>query len=126
MHDNFEQEILKQITRRTFFKQVGYGMGSLALSSMLMEAGLGFQQPHRTDPLAPKQPHFKPKAKNVIFLFMAGAPSQLDLFEPKPTLVKYDRQECPAELLKGERFAFIKGTPRLLGSPYKFEQVGKA
>jgi len=126
MNDNFEQEILKQITRRTFFKQVGYGMGGLALSSLMREAGHAFQTPTRTDPLAPKSPHFKAKAKNVIFLFMAGAPSQLDLFDPKPTLVKYDRQECPAELLKGERFAFIKGTPRLLGSPYKFEQVGKS
>jgi len=102
MNDNFEQEILKQITRRTFFKQVGYGMGGLALSSLMREAGHAFQTPTRTDPLAPKSPHFKAKAKNVIFLFMAGAPSQLDLFDPKPTLVKYDRQECPAELLKGE------------------------
>ena len=72
-------------------------------------------------PGAVKKPHFQPKAKNVIFLFMAGAPSQLDLFEPKPTLVKYDRQACPEELLKGERFAFIRGVPKLLASPYKFE-----
>jgi hypothetical protein len=78
----------------------------------------------RRDPLAPKKPHFRPRAKNVIFLFMAGAPSQVDLFDPKPTLVKYNGQDCPAELTKGERFAFIRGTPKLMGSPYAFAQHG--
>ncbi len=76
--------------------------------------------------MAPKKPQFPAKAKNVIFLFMAGAPSHLDLFDPKPMLVKYDRQPCPEDLIKGQRFAFIKGTPKLLGSPFKFEQVGKS
>ena len=120
MHD----EILKDITRRTFFRQVGYGIGGVALNHMLMNSA--FALADSDNPLAPKKPHFKPKAKNVIFLFMAGAPSQLDLFEPKPTLVKYDRQECPEELIKGERFAFIRGVPKLLASPYKFQQVGKS
>lgn len=114
--DNF----LRDITRRTFFKQVGFGLGGVALSNLLME----------TAEASPAQlkgiPHFAPKAKSVIFLFMAGAPSQLELFDPKPSLVKYHGQECPDELLKGERFAFIKGKPKLLGSPYQFEQVGQS
>jgi uncharacterized protein (DUF1501 family) len=71
-------------------------------------------------------PVVAPKAKQVIFLFMAGAPSQLDLFDNKPALRKYDGQEIPAEIVKGERFAFIKGTPRLLGSPYEFRRHGKS
>ena len=120
MHD----EILKDITRRTFFRQMGYGIGGVALSNLLLENA--FALAGSDNPMAPKKPHFKARAKNVIFLFMAGAPSQLDLFEPKPTLVKYDRQACPEELLKGERFAFIRGVPKLLASPYKFEQVGKS
>lgn len=116
---------LKHITRRTFFKEIGYGIGGLALSNLLAQsvfAGAGQQR----GPMAPKSPMFPAKAKNVIFLFMAGAPSQLDLFDPKPTLRRYDGQSCPEELLKGERFAFIKGTPKLLGSPYEFTQVGKS
>jgi hypothetical protein len=78
------------------------------------------------NPLAPKPPMFTAKAKSVIYLFMAGAPSQVDLFDNKPTLQKYDGQNVPAELMKGERFAFIKGTPRLLGSPYEFARHGKS
>jgi hypothetical protein len=114
---------LQRLTRRTLFKEVGYGIGGLALASLLAETAQGQDRP---DPLAPRPPHFAPKAKNVIFLFMAGAPSQLDLFDPKPTLIQYDGQECPKELIEGERFAFIKGTPRLLGSPYAFEQIGQS
>jgi hypothetical protein len=119
-----DHDLLKEITRRTFFKQVGYGIGGLALSSLLAEGALAMPQGQKLDPFAPRKPHFPAKAKNIIFLFMAGAPSQVDLFDPKPMLTKYDGQPCPEELLKGERFAFIKGTPRLLGSPHKFEQVG--
>lgn len=115
---------LKRVTRRTFFKEVGYGIGGVALTSLLAEAGLAQQV--RTDPMAPKKPHFAPKAKNVIYLFMAGAPSQVDLFDPKPTLVKYNGQDCPDEILKGERFAFIRGKPKLMGSPYAFNQVGES
>jgi hypothetical protein len=73
-----------------------------------------------------RPPHFAPKAKSVIFLFMAGAPSQLDLFDPKPRLRQHDGEPVPEGIVKGERFAFIKGTPRLLGSPYQFETVGQA
>ena len=69
---------------------------------------------------------FPAKAKSIIYLFMAGAPSQVDLFDPKPTLQKYDGQNIPDEFVKGERFAFIKGKPKLLGSPFEFTRCGKS
>ena len=71
-------------------------------------------------------PHFAPKAKQVIYLFMAGAPSQIDLFDHKPKLRQYDGQPIPEDIVKGERFAFIKGTPRLLGSPFTFQKHGRS
>ena len=78
------------------------------------------------NPLAPRAPHFAPKAKSVIYLFMAGAPSQVDLFEYKPKLHELDGQKIPEELIKGERFAFLRGVPQILGSPYKFQQHGQS
>lgn len=111
---------LHAITRRHFFRQAtGFGIGGAALASLMQERL--FAQAARQ--LAP---HVAPKATRVIFLFMAGAPSQLDLFDNKPALRKYDGQEIPAEIVKGERFAFIKGTPRLLGSPYEFRRHGQS
>ena len=120
-----DQEALKHITRRHFFKQTGYGIGSLALSALLSQTAFATAQAP-ADPLAPKKPPLPAKAKNVIFLFMAGAPSQLDLFDNKPKLVQYDGQPIPAELTQGERFAFIKGVPKILGSPYSFARHGKS
>ncbi|MCC6677591.1 MAG: DUF1501 domain-containing protein [Phycisphaerales bacterium] len=116
-------------TRRQFFRDCATGMGTLALTSLLARQGFAAQPgigPARTDPLAPRPPHFAPKARSIIYLFMNGAPSQLDLFEHKPKLVEYNMKECPEEYLRGERFAFIKGTPKLLGSPYRFEKCGRA
>lgn len=116
-----EQDKIRDVTRRHFFKQTGFGIGSLALTSLLNDRL--FAAPQQAQ--LPK-PHFAPKAKNVIFLFMAGGPSQLDLFDPKPKLNQYDGQPIPEEYVKGERFAFIKGTPRLLGSPFNFKQHGQS
>src|SRR4029453_16033261 len=117
-------KILRAITRRHFFRQSGFGIGGLALSS-LIDARLFAQK--ADGPLAPRPPHFAPKAKNIIYLFMAGGPTPLGLFENKPTLQKHDEQEIPAEFIpKGERFAFIKGTPRLLGSPFQFKRHGQS
>jgi hypothetical protein len=113
------QNHLRETTRRHFFKQTGFGLGALALSSLLNERL--FAQSGQ----APR-PHFAPKAKNVIFLFMAGAPSTPDLFDYKPKLQEHDGQPIPAEFIKGERFAFIKGTPRLLGTPFKFSRHGQS
>jgi hypothetical protein len=111
-----------EITRRHFFGGAGFGIGSLALAA-LMDEKLLAQQP--TDAMAPKPGHHPPRAKNVIFLFMAGGPSQLDLFDYKPKLNRYDGEPCPEDLMKGERFAFIKGVPKLLGSPYPFARHGQ-
>ena len=127
-----EQELLQQITRRTLFKKVGYGLGNVALASLMADPAFGFlasqqKKQQAPGPLSPKSPHFKPKAKSIIYLFMAGAPSQLDLFEPKPILNKFDGDVCPEEYIKGERFAFIRGgKPKLLGSPHSYAQYGKA
>ncbi len=110
---------LQSLTRRHFFKQAGFGIGGAALASLMQERLLA----HAAQQLAPT---IAPKAKQVIFLFMAGAPSQLDLFDDKPALRKYDGQEIPADIVKGERFAFIKGAPRLLGSPYQFRRHGQS
>jgi len=113
---------LLSTTRRHFFKQAGIGIGSLALASLIDERLLA----------APEQvaaaigPHFAPKAKQIIYLFMAGAPSQIDLFDNKPKLRQFDGQPIPEEIVKGERFAFIKGTPRLLGSPFEFHRHGQS
>jgi uncharacterized protein DUF1501 len=109
-------------TRRHFFQQAGFGIGSLALGSILNDRL--FAQA-ATNPTAPRPPHFAPKAKQIIYLFMAGAPSQLDLFDYKPALNKYNGQPVPQDVIKGERFAFIKGTPNLLGSPHSFAQYGQ-
>lgn len=109
-------EQLREITRRHFFGNAGWGIGSLALASLIDRKLLAADN---------KPPHFAPKAKRIIYLFMAGAPSQLDLFDHKPALTKYDGKPVPQEVIKGERFAFIKGTPTLLGSPHSFAKHGE-
>ena len=78
------------------------------------------------DPLAPKLPHFAPRAKRAIYLHMAGSPSQLDLFDYKPKLVEMNGQPCPESIYKKERFAFIKGVPKMLGTPHTFQKHGQA
>ena len=115
---------LRALTRRHFFRESGFGIGGLGLMSLFEERLFAEGLP--SDPFALKPTHFAPKAKRVIYLFMAGAPSQVDLFDPKPQLKRHDGEAIPEELVKGERFAFIKGTPRLLGSPYAFEKVGES
>ncbi len=107
--------------RREFLSRSGIGLGSAALAMLLAEDGYGGEKLH---PLAPKKPHHAPKAKRVIYLHMIGAPSHLDLFDHKPELQKRDGQECPAELLKDRRFAFIGGKMSLAGSPFKFAKHG--
>jgi hypothetical protein len=123
---NTHQEILKARTRRHFFRDCGVGIGSVALASMLDDRL--FAQPAKLaeSALAPKQPHFKAKAKSVIYLHMAGAPSVLDLFDPKPKLIEMNGKPCPDQYMKGQQFAFIKGVPKLLGSPHKFAPQGKS
>lgn len=112
-----------ELTRRSFFTSTASGVGMLALGSMLQQEGL-LAAP--ADPLAPRAPHFAPKAKNCIFIFMGGAPSQMDLFDPKPKLNELNGQPLPESLTKNVRFAFIKKeTARLMGSPRKFTKHGQ-
>jgi hypothetical protein len=105
----------KQITRRWFFEQCGVGLGTAALGQLLTESGFATQPTH-----------FAPKAKHVIFLFMAGAPSHLELFDNKPQLAKFDGTLPPAELLKGYRAAFINPNSKLLGPKFQFRRYGKS
>lgn len=107
------------LDRRRFLSRTGIGLGSLALGSMLQRDGLGAAVPEEFRRVAPK-------AKSVIFFHMTGAPSQLDLFDEKPVLRKYDRQLAPESLFEGKRFSFLRGHPKLLGSPYKFTRHGKS
>src|SRR5437867_2254094 len=108
---NHYNEYLKYRTRRQFFKDCGVGVGSLALASML-DGGLLADTRPSGDPLAPKPAHFAAKAKSIIYLHMAGAPSTLDLFDYKPELMKLNGKPCPDSYLRGQQFAFIKGTPK--------------
>lgn len=125
--DRVSSELLQAATRRHFFRQSGFGIGAAALTGLFNDSLLAAPSESRaTNPMAARPPMFPAKAKSVIYLFMAGAPSQVDLLDPKPMLQKYDGQNVPAELTKGERFAFIKGTPRLLGSPFEFGRCGKS
>ncbi len=114
----------QEISRRWFFQQCGVGLGAIALGSLLRENG--FAASTLAGPLAPKQPHFTPKAKRVIFLFMAGAPSHLELFDYKPQLAKFDGTLPPAELIKDYRAAFISPNSTLLGPKFKFAKHGQS
>lgn len=111
---------LQQQTRRHFFGRAGAGLGigSLALSRMLAD---DYDVP---DPMSPHPGQFEGKARNVIYMFMAGGPSHLDLFEPKPMLQKYHGQLPPESLVAGKRFAFLKKGAKILGTQRKFAQYG--
>jgi Protein of unknown function (DUF1501) len=117
-------ELKRKITRRWFIEQCGVGMGAFALNHLLAGEGYAATQ-EANNPLAPKKPHFAPKAKNVIFLFMAGAPSHLEMFDYKPQLAKFDGTLPPPELLKGYRAAFINPNSQLLGPKFKFAKYGQ-
>src|ERR1700758_5146806 len=122
-----EIEAKKLLTRRWFFKQCGVGLGAIALGSMLRtDRAFGASNMAATNPLLPKQPHFPGKAKAVIYLFMAGAPSHLELFDNKPQLAKFDGTLPPPELLKGYRAAFINPNSKLLGPKFQFQRYGKS
>ena len=129
---NLDDQILLQQTRRHFFERCGLGVGKAALAALLAGGKLSgaTSSDKPLNPMAPKPTHFPAKVKNVIFLFMAGAPSQLDLFDYKPKLQQFNGTVAPDELIKGKRFAFMdtfaKNPPRLLGSSREFKQHGKA
>jgi hypothetical protein len=106
----------KQLARRWFLRECGVGLGAMALGQLLGAVD---------NPLAPKKPHYAPRAKSVIFLFMAGAPSHLEIFDYKPQLAKFDGTLPPADLLKGYRAAFINPNSKLLGPRFKFAKYGQ-
>ena len=115
-------EELKRLTRRHFFRQGGFGIAGAALASVLHRDLFGEDEV----PSAVRGTHHPAKATSVIYLFMAGGPSQLDLFDPKPKLQALNGSRCPDEITQGERFAFVQRNPRLLGSPYAFRKHGKS
>ncbi|MCB1018703.1 MAG: DUF1501 domain-containing protein, partial [Acidobacteria bacterium] len=113
----------RKIARRWFLEQCGVGLGSIALGHLMREQGYAVAA---DNPLAPKQPQFAPKAKRVIYLFMAGGPSHLELFDNKPKLAEYDGQLPPEGLLEGYRAAFINPNSKLLGPKFKFARYGQS
>ncbi len=122
-------EQLQHITRRHFFKHSQAGIGAIALASLLNKDTLAAPSSTPTtssvvNPLAPKMPHFDGKAKRVIYLHLTGSPPHLDLYDYKPELVRLSGQDAPESFIKGKRFAFTSGTPKLLGTPRKFAQHG--
>jgi hypothetical protein len=122
---------LRKLTRRHFFAESSLGIGSVALASLLsgnqlLAAPSAAAKGRQTNTLAPALPHFAAKAKRVIFLFMAGGPSQLELFDSKPKLQELDGQVIPASYVKNKRFAFIKQDAKLLGTRRKFRRYGQS
>ncbi len=113
-------ELALRQTRRHFLEGCQLGLASMFLGSVKSTGAS--QAPN----LAARHPPRSPKAKSVIYLHMAGGPSQLELFDPKPELQKHDGTDCPPHLLEGKRFAFIKGVPQLLGTPFQFSRAGKS
>src|SRR5688572_10197061 len=131
MMDQSPLDDLKNVSRRHFLKESAVGLGAIALG---MLGGCGpssgnsniITSTNALDPMMPKSPHFPGKAKRVIYLHMAGAPSQLELFDYKPELQKLHNKPCPQSLLEGKRFAFIRGVPEMLGPQATFKQHGQS
>ncbi|MEW6303927.1 MAG: DUF1501 domain-containing protein [Verrucomicrobiota bacterium] len=127
MKNDFDAQDLARMTRRDFLATSASGIGTIALATMLKQDGLLAGEANIADPLAPKAPHFAPKAKAIISIYMEGAPSQMDLFDPKPKLNELDGQKLPDSLLEKVRFAFIqKEGARLMASPRKFSKHGQS
>ncbi len=122
---NPHQGYLQTLTRRHFLRDCQISLGGLAVATMLQgESAAAAKTADK--PLEPKKPHFAARAKNVIFLHMAGSPPHLDMFDYKPQLVQRNGENCPEEYIKGRRFAFTSGIPKLLGTPHRFRQHGKS
>jgi len=122
-----QQSYLQKQTRRHFLSACGLGLGALGLGSLAGGCNSTSQQPAISSGNAGAMlPHLAPKAKRVIYIHMAGAPSQLELFDYKPELQKYHGKDCPSELLEGKKFAFIQGVPKMLGPQGQFAQYGQS
>ena len=118
-------DLLQAQTRRHFLQRAGqFSLGSIALNALL---GTGNAAPTaEVNPLAPRVPHFPAKVKRVVYLHMSGGPPHLDIFDHKPELVKRDGQDAPDAFIKGKKFAFTTGVPKLMGTPHTFAQYGKS
>jgi len=131
LFDTFGHQKLAHTTRRHFLRNCTSGIGAVALSQMLAGTTAGASNAQIPDarnaenPLTPKRPPYFGKAKRVIFLHLSGGPPHLDLFDNKPALVKHAGEPCPDSMIKGKRFAFTSGVPKLLGTFQKFEKHGK-
>jgi hypothetical protein len=124
MHDLHAAQA-SHLRRRWFLRDCGVGLGAIAAGSLLSSDLNKAQADAIANPLAPRQPHFPGKAKRVIYIFQAGAPSHLEMFDNKPELTKRDGQLPPAELLKGYRAAFINPNSALLGPKFKYKEHGQ-
>lgn len=117
-------------TRRHFFENCAVGVGKVALASMLLGNRANASTPTAVNPLAPRPPHHRPKIKNIIYLFMAGGPSQLELFDYKPELQRLNGEPIPQSYLEGRRFAFMNSfareVPKLLGARRRFRRHGES
>jgi uncharacterized protein (DUF1501 family) len=115
-----------RITRRQLFHECGYGVGKIALASLLTGAVAHGRQPPQRNPLAARPSHFPGRAKAVIHLFMAGAPSQLELFDRKPELTRLEGRPIPPEVIGGQRYAFIRPDAMALGPRFRFARHGRS
>ncbi|MFI5259971.1 MAG: DUF1501 domain-containing protein [Candidatus Limnocylindrales bacterium] len=116
------------VARRHFFRECGIGVGKIALAGLLSDAFTpsSFGSPgDARHSLTPRSPHFAPKARRVIHLFMAGAPSQLDLFDAKPALTRLEGKPLPPSVIGGQRYAFIRSDAAVLGPRFKFARYGQ-
>jgi hypothetical protein len=135
--DLYTQRLVKEaneqasqfFTRRHFLRESAFGLGGLAVGAMF-GCNTSKSKPeslfNAAEPMAARIPQFPGKAKSVIYLHMAGAPSQLELFDFKPELQKLNGQDCPPSLLEGKRFAFIRGVPKMMGPQANFLQRGES
>ncbi len=112
-------------TRRQLFSDCGIGVGRIALASLLAEAGGSVRAEEFSSPTAPAAPHFAPRVRRVIYLFQAGAPSQLELFDNKPRLREYEGRPIPPSIIKGQRYAFIQPDAAVLGPRFRFQRHGE-
>src|ERR1043165_7536372 len=109
------------LTRRELLQRAGAGFGALGLASILGSEAFADEAAASANPLSPKAPHFRARAKRVIFLFMNGGPSHVDTFDPKPSLAKYAGQS-PDSIKIGDK----KNPGKLMASPFTFKPYGKS
>jgi hypothetical protein len=123
------RNLLQERTRRHFFHDCGVGVGKIALASLLADGLISRAEAatlETENPTAPRPPHFPARAKRVIYLFMAGAPSQLDLFDYKPKLAELEGQPIPPSVIMGQRYAFIQPDAAVLGPRFRFARHGQS